>query len=120
MIALRGSRKGIKRLKGVEMYRPARKRIKFNKALTKHGAGKVERRARIALLIGIGIGLATLTAFVLYMARMPLLFDEFLPAIVKATAIPLIIITFYIIGVLDADEDIYRESEDEDIGNKRK
>lgn len=91
----------------------------FNKALTKHAGGKVERRARVGILIGIGIGLATLTAFVLYMARWPALFADFLPTIIKATLIPLIIVTFYTIGVLDADEDIYSESEDEDIGNKR-
>lgn len=101
------------------MYRRLKKDGIFNKALTKHGAGKVERRARIALLIAIGIGLAAAVFVVLYVASVATILGDLLPLLVQATIIPLIIVVFYIVGVLDADEDIYKESEDEDIANKR-
>lgn len=101
------------------MYRRLKKDGIFNKAVTKHGAGKVERRARIALLIGIGIGLAAAVFAVLYVASVATILGDLLPLLVQATIIPLIIVAFYIIGVLDADEDIYSESEDENIANKR-
>ena len=101
------------------MYRRLKKDGIFNKALTKHGAGKVERRARIALLIAIGIGLAAAVFVVLYVASVATVLGDLLPLLVQATIIPLIIVVFYIVGVLDADEDIYKESEDEDIANKR-
>ena len=101
------------------MYRRLKKGQVFNKALTKHGAGKVERRARIALLIAIGIGLAAAVFVVLYVASVATVLGDLLPLLVQATIIPLIIVVFYIVGVLDADEDIYKESEDEDIANKR-
>lgn len=96
------------------MYRPDKQRRFFNKAVTKHGAGRVEKRARVALLIGIGIGLAVAVVLLLYLARLAPVLAGLLPTLVKATIIPLIIVTFYLVGVLDADEDIYKESEADD------
>lgn len=101
------------------MYRRLKKDGIFNKNLTKHGAGKVERRARIALLVGIGIGLAAAAFMVLWLASVATVISDLLPVLIQATMIPLIIVTFYLIGLLDADEDIYSESEDENIVNKR-
>jgi len=93
------------------MYRRDKTRRFFNKAVTKHGAGRVEKRARVALMIGIGIGLAIAVVLLLYIARLAPVLSGLLPTLVKATIIPLIIVTFYLVGVLDADEDIYKENE---------
>lgn len=87
------------------------KRPFLKDSVTKHAAGKVERRARIALYIGIGIGLAAAVFMVLWLASVATVIGDLLPVLVQATMIPLIIVTFYLIGVLDADEDIYKEAE---------
>ena len=91
------------------MYRRLKKSGIFKDNLTKHGTGRVERRARTALYIGIGIGLAAGVFVILYIASVATIIQDLLPTLIQATLIPLIIITFYIIGVLDADDDIYRE-----------
>lgn len=93
------------------MYRRFKKSAIFKEPLTKHGGGKIERRARVALYIGIGTGLAAAVFAVMYMASLPALFADLLPTLLQATILPLIIVTFYLIGLLDADEDIYREVE---------
>lgn len=100
------------------MYKRLKTRPFFRRSVTKHGAGKVERRARRALLIGIGIGLALAVCLLLWLAKLAPVLSELLPTLVKATIIPLIIVTFYLVGVLDADEDIYEESEADDDTDK--
>lgn len=97
------------------MYRRLKNRARFyhNKPLTKTGGGKVERRARTAIYIAIGIGLAASTSVLLYFAIVGWILADLFQALLKATIIPLIIVTFYIIGVLDADEDIYKDTEGE-------
>jgi len=65
-------------------------------------------------MIGVGIGLAVAVVLLLYIARLAPILSGLLPTLVKATIIPLIIVTFYLVGVLDADEDIYKESEADD------
>ena len=85
----------------------------FRESVTKHAAGKVERRARIALYIGIGVGLAGATFMVLYLASVATVLGDLLSTLVQATMIPLVIVTFYLIGVLDADDDIYSAKEDD-------
>lgn len=91
------------------MSRQGRKTPFLKDTLTKHAAGKVERRAKIALFTGIGIGLAAAVFALLYLANFATILGDLLPVLVQATMIPLIIVTFYLIGVLDADEDIYKD-----------
>jgi hypothetical protein len=93
------------------MYKRLKTRPFFRRPVTKHGKGKVERRARVALLVGVGIGLTIAVIVLAYIARHGEILAGLLPTLVKATIIPLIIVTFYLVGVLDADEDIYKESE---------
>lgn len=98
------------------MYRRLIKRPIFTIAkrpITKHGTGRVERRARIALYVGIGIGLAAGVFAVMYLASVATIIRDLLPTLILATSIPLIIVTFYIVGILDADADIFKEAEAE-------
>jgi hypothetical protein len=98
-----------KRLKTRPFFNAVKCLIFKKRPITKHGAGKVERRARVVLLIGIGIGLALAVLFLFYILRVAPVLADLLPTLVKAAIIPLIIVTFYLVGVLDADEDIYKD-----------
>ena len=97
------------------MYRRIKRGACFHvskRPLTKAG-GKVERRARITTYIVIGIGLAGAVILLLYFAVVGLILADLFQVLIKATIIPLVIVTFYLIGLLTADSDIYRDREDE-------
>jgi len=105
------------------MYRRLKKTAIFyhNKPVTKHGGGKIERRVRIAMYIAIGIGLAGAIIILLYFSIVGVILYDLFQVLLKATIIPLVIVTFYIIGLLDADSDIYKEKDidETDFNNKK-
>lgn len=101
------------------MYKRLKTKPFFSRPVTKHGTGKVEKRARRALLVGIGIGLAAAVFLLLWLARLAPVLADLLPTLIKATIVPLVIVTFYLIGVLDADEDTYNENEAGDDTDRR-